>query len=738
MDLKDYIRLLQLRWITALVVGAVVFCGLFLQRSVGAPVYRATATLLFKMSGYEYAMIMGGEAPAPHIVPAKSRAQLLKSDEVLQAASAALKSRGILVSRNELEGSIRVDAGTSEDTTIVHVTHPSEKDSLQIIETLIDQFTDVESESQIQGYRRERDLLAATVDNQKNQLEDEKKRLSEEIRANLAERGIYDPELQGQVKAQILLDTERSRQQTLHRMKRIEFDLKKLPAPLEVPPADIPTVALPPTEPLRLPPEPSQTPAALRLVDSMRKLKALSRKYTQEHPDLISLKADLDELRQEAFLEATEASVKKRDDFILEREFLGEFALFMEQVAHQEYAALSALSERKGALGHIQTRISGLQSRLAATEDRLTAVERNLAISKEERKGTLVVLKQPTAAKVPTPRGMPPAMMAVVSVISGLTAAFTRQAFDYAIRDVAMIKRHLNLPVLASIPEVRRGPVSLLELAPRTPLWDNFHYLGAVLLKSPGGEPRRVFMLSSGEANTGKSLLTANLGIAMAGEHRRILIIDADMRNPTQHEFFSLDNSAGLSSYLSGRLRATSQLDEIQGSRPPESMEPRADLEEIEELGGEPLVLPESPEAMRQEEVRRLTRGVEKCILPTSVQNLFVMPAGLCPVNPPSLLDSPEASALVHYARANYDMVIIDTPPLAAASDGLMLAPSVDAVTLIVACGKTRRETALLAKQMLEKVQAGIAGAVLNFSEAKPSEYYYYYSYGPKTSRTAV
>lgn len=196
-------------------------------------------------------------------------------------------------------------------------------------------------------------------------------------------------------------------------------------------------------------------------------------------------------------------------------------------------------------------------------------------------------------------------------------------------------------------------------------------------------ETRKIMITSAGPGE-GKSSTVANLAVSLAQAGKSVLIIDADMRNPTQHKLFNLNNWEGLSRTLF------------------------------------------------QDRDMELAKYWQE----TEVPGLRVLTAGPIPPNPAELLGSKRMRWLLDEAGREFDMVIIDTPPVIAVADSSILAREIDGVILVLASGEVSRDYAARAKEQLEKVGAKILGAVLNKVEMKTKEHYYYYYYhGEKRSK---
>jgi capsular exopolysaccharide synthesis family protein len=171
-------------------------------------------------------------------------------------------------------------------------------------------------------------------------------------------------------------------------------------------------------------------------------------------------------------------------------------------------------------------------------------------------------------------------------------------------------------------------------------------------------------LITSADVGAGKSTITANLGILLAQIDRSVLLVDADLRRPVLHTLLQVPNVLGLSSYLSGRAM------------------------------------------------------LEAVVTRTAVPKLSLMPSGPIPPNPSDLLASRRMRDLLEAVAEQYDLVLLDSPPVLAVSDATTLAPVVDGILLVVGSGVP--EVSLRrAKEQLEAVHGRILGAVVNQREVR-------------------
>jgi non-specific protein-tyrosine kinase len=191
-------------------------------------------------------------------------------------------------------------------------------------------------------------------------------------------------------------------------------------------------------------------------------------------------------------------------------------------------------------------------------------------------------------------------------------------------------------------------------------------------------KPVHTILATSTSPDDGKSTTIANLAITFAASGSQTVLVDADLRRPHLHKTFNLANDYGLTTLVSSMARGQ------------EGDAARLPLQE------------------------------------TQVPNLKVLTSGPVPPNPAEILASQRMVEIIALLRAGAEYVLIDTPPIIAVTDAAVLAPRVDGVLLVVNAGKTRRDLAVKARDMLRQVNANILGVVLNNATIDKSAYEYY------------
>jgi capsular exopolysaccharide synthesis family protein len=204
------------------------------------------------------------------------------------------------------------------------------------------------------------------------------------------------------------------------------------------------------------------------------------------------------------------------------------------------------------------------------------------------------------------------------------------------------------------------SPDLVMITAPRSPAAEAYRTLRTNVQFATLDQPLRTLLVASAAPGEGAPAVAANLAVAFAQTGRQVALVDADLRRPSLDTLFGVAPGRGLTDAVLA--------DEVE--TPPLSA--------------------------------------------TAAAGVALLPAGTLPPNPAELLGSQRARRLLDALVARHDLVILTAPPVTAVADAAVLAPQVDGVLLVLAAGKTRRETAVRAKEQLAHVQARILGVVLH------------------------
>jgi tyrosine-protein kinase Etk/Wzc len=293
----------------------------------------------------------------------------------------------------------------------------------------------------------------------------------------------------------------------------------------------------------------------------------------------------------------------------------------------------------------------------------------------------------------------------ILGLALGLVIAYVLEALNTAVRRPEDLEAVLHVPGLAVIPRITDGSRSaqshfrrLLGSGKKTnepsvgsPMAGNqtfsigieaFRNLRTGLIWSDGGETLRTLVVTSAAPGEGKTMTAANLAVTLAYDGLRVLLVDCDIRRPRVHGLFQLPRAPGLMELL----RASSD---------PEAPQPRA-------------------------------------IRETPIARLSVLTCGALPVNAANLLSGTRMRVLLRELQEQFDIIVLDTPPVLATADACIVASLTDGVLLVVRAGTTDKNAAQRAYQQLSNVGARVVGTVLNDpggEVAKEGDYYYPYDY---------
>ncbi len=269
---------------------------------------------------------------------------------------------------------------------------------------------------------------------------------------------------------------------------------------------------------------------------------------------------------------------------------------------------------------------------------------------------------------------------AIFGIVAGIGLAFFVEYLDTSVKTVDDIERHLSLPVLAVIPtEI----VILLQQKRDTADAEAYRILkGNIELNLPD-HGANTYTLVSGGPGEGKSTTLSNLAYIYAKGGANVLVVDADLRRPSQHRFFNVDNSIGLVDYLHGRKT----LDEITH--------------------------------------------------PSRLENLAIIPSGSLAMEDVGILNGPRMTELILQLKKRYDVVFFDSPPILGVSDASILVSEVDNTIMVVQYRRFPRNMLQRVKSTVAHVGGNLIGVVLNNVDIHQDDSYRYYSnykdyYGPK------
>jgi len=296
-----------------------------------------------------------------------------------------------------------------------------------------------------------------------------------------------------------------------------------------------------------------------------------------------------------------------------------------------------------------------------------------------------------------SPRRLMTVMAALfLSTLFGMGLALVLDYLDDTIRSTEEIEQYLMLPALAAIPRIDSlqkrklllvgsdnepeddflNSELLIHADSRSSLAEAYRHLRTSILLSTAGRAPKSLLITSSLPSEGKTTTATNTAISLAQTGARVLIIDADMRRPRLHSIFNISNADGLSTLLSSEL-TDAEIDVV----------------------------------VKQDEKSKL----------------FLLPSGPIPPNPAELIGSEQMAALLKMLQNRFTHIVVDSPPIASFTDGVLIASMVDGVILVVHAGKSSKQVVRRSRQLLNEIGAKIFGVVLNNVNLNSQDNYYYY-----------
>ncbi|MFZ0846188.1 MAG: polysaccharide biosynthesis tyrosine autokinase [Pseudolabrys sp.] len=268
----------------------------------------------------------------------------------------------------------------------------------------------------------------------------------------------------------------------------------------------------------------------------------------------------------------------------------------------------------------------------------------------------------------------------LISILLGLFAAAAviavLEILDDTFKTPEEIEAQLGLPVLGIIPLAEGDILSTIRDTPISPIAEAYRSFRTALQFSTDHGAPKTLVVTSPRPGEGKSTTSVALAVNFAQLGMRVLLIDADMRNPSAHKVLKRDNAVGLANYLAGIAMA--------------------------------------PDAFQK----------------TDINGLTFMATGPLPPNPAELLSGPKMLTLISLARESFDVVIIDAPPILGLADAPLLASIAAGTLLVLGSGETRRGVVKASLKRLHFARARVVGAVLNKFNFRTASYGYGSTYG--------
>jgi len=447
-----------------------------------------------------------------------------------------------------------------------------------------------------------------------------------------------------------------------------------------------------------------------RLVDMALKRTELMTNYTDDHPQI-------KELREQAH------------DIL---------SSMVNELVKQIELTQRRISDIQKSIGKTKTRFQGvpeqalelqrMQRTVRINEDLFDLLEKKYqeVLIKEAEKVQAVSLVRPAMIPVFRINPVNPVQSAlagmILGLVLGLIVSLILEAMDSSVGTIEEVESFLDTSVVGFVPQLEHDEALELfsgvkelktsghhlerqirlisHFSPPSTISEAYRSLRTNLLFSQTGG-HKVILVTSSTVKEGKSTIAANLAVVLAQQGGRILLIDADMRKPMQHHTFGLKRDPGLSECLLGQYHWQDAV-------------------------------------KRFSDVMLGDMGIDQALLTPGLDQLEILTCGIVNANPPDLLAAPMMDTILKEVREEYDMVIIDMPPLLHTTDATILASKVDGVLLVYHIGSVVRGALKRVKNNIEAVGGNVLGIILNGvrGELSPDyatykmNHYYAYSYG--------
>jgi capsular exopolysaccharide synthesis family protein len=217
----------------------------------------------------------------------------------------------------------------------------------------------------------------------------------------------------------------------------------------------------------------------------------------------------------------------------------------------------------------------------------------------------------------------------------------------------------------------------IVHTDPKSPVAESYRVLRTNIQFTSVDKPIKTMVVTSSGPGEGKTTTIANLAIAFAQSGSKVLLIDADLRKPRIHKVFHVPNDVGMTTILAQRIEYT------------------------------------------------------ECLTRSVVDNLYILASGPIPPNPSELLSSQAMKKFIDSLKNDFDIILIDAPPIGVVTDSAILSTITDGTILVVSSGQVEAEAVQRSKELLVRVNANLLGVVLNkiTKENQGSAYNYYYYY---------
>jgi succinoglycan biosynthesis transport protein ExoP len=441
-----------------------------------------------------------------------------------------------------------------------------------------------------------------------------------------------------------------------------------------------------------------------------------SRLLKPDHPEMLGIKARMDSLKDEINKAADAAEARYRS--ALQKEYS------IRATLDRQRADVTKMENNAILYNSIRSEVESMRGLLSSLQERQSETQLSAQLKGLSATNISIIDKAEVPRKPVSPDRKKNLLMSLlIGLFGGVGLCFLFEYLDDTIKGPPDVERLADVPPLGIVPHLppdglsrskgyssylrhryarpREGierehtlpEIKEIELInhfhPELPFAEDYRTIRTSILLSHAEKPPKTIVFSSPLTQEGKSATVANVAVSFAQLEEKVLVVDTDLRKPRLHRVFKVRNVTGLTGFLTGK----------------------APLKEV----------------------------VEK----TFIENIWLIPSGPIPPNPAELLNSRKMKDLIEEIGQVFDIVLLDSPPVLAVSDTVLISSFAESCVLVVRSGQTRRKPFLSAVQELNRARAKIIGVVFNGADLSKEaglypKYYGYSLYGMEDFESPV
>ncbi|NCO75371.1 MAG: polysaccharide biosynthesis tyrosine autokinase [Cyanobacteria bacterium] len=688
-ELLIYIKIVKRRWPFALVTFMAVFYFLGYQRSKETvPLYRATGTIIFDQQTATITdpFSLGGQNKLTNdlvLIKSESLAEKVKKDLEFSLEMDTKKLLQNLVAINPEKSDVIQLSFTDEDP----------KKASEIVNAWINNYVQLDKDQKVSQTKELAKFLEKQIPESQKSLESTAEKLKNfkqdnrilDITAEATSTITIISQLDSQIATiQADLAAQKSRRDSLKQIFSVDAQSAITSSFV------------------------SESPIVASLVKQIEEIKTKIEqekvRFGDRHPQVITLQKQEAVLQEQLAKYAQNTNIQGNLPQNLEGIYqpgttqstlLAEYATTERQIQSLE-AQLSSLKDlinvyrqRVDVLPNLEFQQQQLQRELTARSDVLQNLIKNYQDAQIAINNTQGNIRSAELATIPKEAAINRRLSYLFQgflggILAGSIVAYLVEKLDQKVNSIEQVKEYFEQPVMGKIPDFNRRKKDEIKSNlptrdnPSSPISENFRALcTSINFMTNNDKPLKVITISSSVAGEGKSTIAANIAVAAAGLGSKVLLMEADLRKPGQRKIWeNIDKKAGLSDLL--HSDGQSELSES---------------------------------------------------VVTVMPNLDILPAGNTKSNPVALIGSAQMVHLLEKIRDEYDLVIIDAPPVSVAADAQILSRMSDGMLMVIRQGKATNSILANAAESLLQAEVNVLGILLNCFTSDSDSYYYYYNY---------